>query len=154
MTRICGLALGALLLPACATPLAEVHTLEPFLPEIPPRMSPPPVPLALARTHPQCRIAHPQAKIAFASTQRGARIWTVTFARSTADEIESQSLAHDGTERITIVELDCLLDELLREQCPDWIHNDDVAVPFMDGRLQSQGFCDAQSAKQPAIKKN
>jgi hypothetical protein len=124
MKHIYSLVLGIALLPACATrpPAAPLET---FVPDLPPRMTPP----AVGQT---CRVSHYLAWTLYATKHNGEKVWTVVFDAATTADITSSP----GNN-----ELDCLLDEELRDTCPGWVHDQEVETVLGDGRMRATGFC-------------
>lgn len=94
-----------------------------------------------AHPHRSCHIQHPGVEVTFDNPTSGARTWTVRFDAPTTREIESRTVTYQGITGYAANELDCLLDQALAHECPDWSHDSQVAVDLPDGRLLSRGPC-------------
>lgn len=107
-----------------------------------PEATPPPAPPPPSNSSGQCQTQNPTASTAFRTLPDGSLEWTLTFDAATTNAIESHmTTSEDGQRLVTVNELDCLVDQELRKQCPRWRYREPFATDLPNGRLEAHGIC-------------
>ena len=121
---------------------------QPVIPPTPaPAPSPPETKSPGAQSPPpdssrQCKTQIPVANTVFRTLGDGSREWDITFDVATTNKIESRTATgEDGQPHVTVNQLDCLVDQELRKQCPNWRYREPIATDLPDGRLEAYGVC-------------